>query len=90
MSEATKNIVIIDTRESLLLSWSRDVVSFGGLIGTAYALNTLMPPSGWLNAALAICWILWLAGKGANRKSRMTVAEVRAWLDNQHGVDLSK
>lgn len=84
MTAPTKTIVVIDPREHVIASSLRDIVSFGGLIGSAYALNALMPPSGWLNAALAISWILWLASKGARRAMKMTPEEARAWLDDQH------
>ena len=40
-------------RESIVLSVVRDSLSFGMLIATAWVLNTQMPPSAWLNAALA-------------------------------------
>lgn len=73
-------ITIIDRPETLLLSWGRDAVSFGGLIGTAYALNVFMPPSGWLNSALGIAWILWMFSKSSQIAKRMTVAEAQAYL----------
>lgn len=83
MSKSEKFIVIVDARESVVRSWLRDGVSFGGLIASAYAINALIPPSGWLNAALGLTWIMWLAGKGASRKHKMTPDEAYAWLD-QH------
>lgn len=78
-----KLIVLIDARESLILSAGRDIVSFGMLIGTALALNTLMPPSGWINAAIAFVWIIWLIGRGERRRLGMTHEQLRAWLDSQ-------
>jgi hypothetical protein len=73
MSDKAEMVVIIDGRESLITSAGRDLVTFGGLVVTAWVLNTQMPPSGWLNAALAISWFLWLAGKSASHTKRMTV-----------------
>ncbi len=78
MTSKTETIVIIDGRESVAASWARDAVSFGGLIGTAYVLNVLMPPSGWLNAALAVCWFLWLLGKAANAVSKVRLTPEQA------------
>jgi hypothetical protein len=37
-----------------------------------------MRPSAWLNAALAICWFLWLCGK---RVQRMSIEEAHKFLD---------
>lgn len=75
-----KMVILIDNRESVALSWARDAVSFGGLFACAYGLNVLMPPSGWLNAALGISWILWLAGKATSRSKQMTFDEIREWV----------
>lgn len=61
-------IKLIDARETVLQSATKDAISFGGLIGTAWFLNTQIEPSGWLNAALGISWILWMAGKGTITK----------------------
>ena len=74
-------IILIDGREGVLKSWARDAVSFGGLIGTAYALNTLMPPSGWLNCGLALAWLLWMAGKAAAHRMRFTLPDAIAKLE---------
>lgn len=82
MSGQSEMVVIIDERESVVASAAKDVLSFGGLIATAWVLNTQMPPSGWLNAALAISWMLWLAGKGATRTKKMTIEQARAHLDD--------
>ena len=85
MSEPSeKTLYIYDMRQSVWKSYARDFGSFGGLIATAIALNTYISPSAWLNAALAICWILWLAGLGAVRKVRMTPDEARAWLEREY------
>ncbi len=78
MTSKTETIVIIDGRESVVASWARDAVTFGGLVGTAYALNVLMPPSGWLNAALAVCWMLWMFGKAANSVSKLRLTPEQA------------
>lgn len=80
----TRTLYVMDEREPVYLSWFRDAVSFGGLIATAYALNALIPPSAWLNAALAISWILWLAGKGLKRRMTMTPQAAREWLDAEY------
>jgi hypothetical protein len=80
VSDKPETIFIYDERESVWLSWLRDAFSFGCLLGTALALNILMPPSGWLNAAIAICWFLWLVEKGLRRRMRKTPAEAIAWL----------
>ena len=80
----TDKVVFIKRNEPVLVSWARDVVSFGGLICTALTLNVLMPPSGWLNAVLAISWFLWLLGKATAQKITMTPDEARAWLDAEY------
>lgn len=77
-------VILIQPKEPLWLSVARDAVSFGGLCGTAYFLNVVVPPSGWLNAALAACWLLWLMGKHMTEK--ITPAEARVWLDKNHPV----
>lgn len=77
-------IIVYDARESVVQSISRDLMTFGGLVGSAIVLNTEMPPSGWINAALAICWILWMFGRATARKMRKTPAEARAWLDQEY------
>lgn len=84
MSGNDNTVIVVDGREGVITSWARDTFSFGGLVGSAIALNVLMPPSGWINAALAIAWILWMAGKGASRRMRMTPDEARKWLDDNH------
>jgi len=86
----TTKLTFIKRNEPVLLSWARDAVSFGGLIGTALALNTLMEPSGWLNAVLAISWFLWMAGKSAAHKMTMTPDEARAWLDAEYPQERAK
>jgi hypothetical protein len=77
-------LFVYDEREPVWLSGARDAISFGGFIATAVALNRLIHPSAWLNAALAIAWILWLAGKGIKRRMTKTPSEARAWLDEQY------
>lgn len=76
-----KKVIMVRGNEPLLISWARGAVTFGGLIGTALALNLLMPPSGWLNFALSVVWILWLIGRSARHKSEMTPSAARAWLN---------
>jgi hypothetical protein len=83
-------LYIFDEREPVWKSAARDAISFGGLVGSAIALNTLMPPSAWLNAALAICWILWLAGKGLKRRMTKTPAEAMAWLRSEYPAAVSE
>lgn len=68
----------IEGTESIALSAYRDAITFGSLCATAYFLNVMMPPSGWLNAALAICWFLWIFGK--SKKRIMTPDQVAAML----------
>ena len=82
-----KTLFIVDRREPVWKSWASDAFTFSGLIGTALALNTLMPPSGWLNAAIAICWILWLLSKSCFRKVEKTPEQARAWLDAEYPRD---
>lgn len=77
-------LYVFDLRETVVESATRDIVTFGGLMATAWFLNTQIAPSAWLNAALAITWILWIGGKGILRKKRMTSAEARAWLDDHY------
>jgi hypothetical protein len=77
-------LYVYDMREPVWLSAARDVVSFVGLIGTAVALNTLMPPSAWLNAFLGLTWFLWLAGKPYLRAKRKTPSEAIAWVREQY------
>lgn len=88
MTDAPKRhlVTIIDARETIAKSAFRDGVSFGGLIATAYALNVLMPPSGWLNAALGISWILWLLGKASKRSYSGDAKGARAFLDSLDGA----
>jgi hypothetical protein len=76
----SETLYIFDEREPVWKSAMRDTISFGWLIGCALALNTLMPPSAWLNASLGIVWILWLVGKGLKRRMTKTPAEAMAWL----------
>ena len=76
-------LIVYDEREAVWKSWARDCFSFGWLIAAAFVLNRYMPPSGWLNAALAISWILWLAGKGLKRRMEKTPAEAIAWIREQ-------
>lgn len=87
---ASEKLVFVKRNEPVHVSWMRDTVSFGGLIGTALALNTLMEPSGWINAGLTISWILWLFGRGAALKMTMTPDEARAWLDAEYPAERSK
>jgi hypothetical protein len=84
MSERPKVLYIMDRREPLWLSTARDTVSFGMLLGTAVAANTLMPPSAWINAAIGISWMLWLLGKGEIRKQQMDANQARTWLDENY------
>jgi len=77
-------IIFIQRNEPVLLSWARDVVSFGALIGTALVLNILMDPSGWLNATLGVSWFLWMLGKSQSRINTMTPNEARAWINKTY------
>lgn len=84
MSEETKSIIYLyDQRQSPWVSTFNDLVSFGSLVATAIALNTLMPPSGWINAAVSICWILWLIGKAQIRQKRLDPASAIAWIRSE-------
>ncbi len=64
-----REIIVFDATESLLVSWGRDVVSFGCFIGAAWFVNTQIAPSGWLNFVLAVTWFMSLTGR---RIGRMT------------------
>lgn len=79
-----QSLYIVKASEPVLVSWARDAVSFGGLVGSAVALNTLMPPSGWINFALAIAWLLWMVGRGIKLRIQKTPDEARAWLDENY------
>lgn len=81
---AEKKVIFVERNEPVILSWARDCLTFGALIGTALALNTMMEPSGWLNACLGIAWMLWLIGRGEVRKHTMSPAEARNWLDKNY------
>ena len=80
----SKVAILLKEREPLWLSVSRDTYSFGALGGTAWFLNTQIPPSGWLNAGLAIAWLLWMLGRGTVEK--LSPAQARQWLDEHHPV----
>lgn len=77
-----KVAILLKEPEPYLLSLARDATSTGLLIGGAWVLNTQMPPSGWINAALAVVWILWMVGRSTVTK--LTAAEARQWLDENH------
>lgn len=89
MSEDKETIYVIRGDEPVFVSWMRDSVSFGGLMLTAWFLNTQMRPSGWINFALAIAWILWLLGRGARQRMNKTPAEIRQWLDEKYPERMS-
>ena len=80
----SNKIIFVKRNEPVLLSWARDAFSFGVLIGTAIALNTLMPPSGWINACLGIVWFAWILGRSSALKQTMTPDEARDWLDAEY------
>jgi hypothetical protein len=84
MSDKPETLYVFDEREPVWKSAVKDAISFGWLMGAALVLNTLMPPSGWINAAVAISWILWLAGKGLKLRMTKTPAEAMAWLREQY------
>lgn len=83
-------VTFIKRNEPVLVSWARDIVSFGSLIGTAVAMNTLIEPSGWLNATIGITWMLWMLGRGQIHKVTMTPEEARNWLDREYPQERSK
>ena len=78
MSAGTKEFVLIQSTESIALSAYRDAVTFGALCGSAWFLNTQMPPSGWLNATLGVAWFLWVLGR--SKRHIMTPAQAREHL----------
>jgi hypothetical protein len=73
-------LYVHDDRQSVAVCVMRDAISFGFLVGSAVALNRLMPPSAWINAALAIAWMLWLAGRSFQLNKQMTPAQAVEWL----------
>jgi hypothetical protein len=77
-------LYVYDERQSVAVSLMRDLISFSVLVGSAVALNTLMPPSGWLNATLGIAWILWLLGRGIQLNKHMTPQQAMDWLREQY------
>lgn len=81
---APETIIVVDGVERPLTSLFRNANSFGSLMLTAWFLNTVIPPSGWLNAALGIVWVLWLLGKSAGLRMKMTPEQARAWLDERY------
>lgn len=80
MADAPK-VIYINGSESVWLSACRDTVTFGALCATAWFLNTQMPPSGWINAVLAISWFLWILGRST--RLVMTPDQVRELLDKE-------
>lgn len=79
-----KIAILLKEPESYLLSLARDITSTGFIVGGAWFVNTQMPPSAWINAALAIAWMLWMMGRSTVTK--LTAVEARAWLDEHHPI----
>ncbi len=81
MANKVETLYVIDGREPVLLSWARDAGTFGALIGTSWALNALIEPSGWLNAALAFAWVGWTIGRSARHRIAITPEQARDKID---------
>lgn len=79
MSAPEKEFIYVQSEESIALSAYRDAITFGAICGSAWFLNTQMPPSGWLNAALAAAWFLWMLGR--SKRHIMTPEQCREHLD---------
>ena len=80
----SETLFVVSGEESFVLSAARDTFTFGALLGTSIALNTLMEPSGWLNATLGISWFIWVLGRSARHRMTKTPDEARAWLDERY------
>ena len=80
----TQTLHVFDDKRSILRSVASDALTFGGLVATALALNTLMSPSAILNTGLAVAWILWLMGRGIRLRKTMTPKEAMAWLKQEY------
>ena len=81
---ADKFLYVVDARETLLLSWGRDLFSFGTLAGTAWLCNTQMPPSGWINALIVVLWFMWMMARAKRHMTHLRPDDARAWLDENY------
>jgi hypothetical protein len=80
MREKTKTI-LVDAHENVIMSWLRDTYTFGVLCFTAWFANTQMPPSGWINALVAIIWVLWMLTKSSSICRPITAAQAKDMLE---------
>lgn len=82
---------LIVVHENMVKSWARDAVTFGCFCGVTLALNTLMAPSGFINFAIAVSFLLWVFGKQAFERVQVdSLAEARRFLESVEEAQVNK
>lgn len=79
MADKPAKFILVQATEGVALSAYRDAISFGAICASAWFLNTQMPPSEWLNAALAFAWFFWMVGR--SQRLIMTPEQAREHLE---------
>ncbi len=84
MSGQSAKIILL--REGVLQSWLKDGFTLGMLAALPWFNHAYCGGSGWINMAIAFGWFftVFARASGLRRKSEMTPAEARAWLDEHH------
>jgi hypothetical protein len=79
-----KLIILVDGSEPIWKAWLRNIGYFSGFAGISYFVNVLIEPSGWLNFAVALGWLIWIFGIANKHKFTMSPDQARAWIDEKY------
>ena len=82
--ENTPQIFVVDSKHGPIAKAFNSVVAFGSLGIVTWLVNTQMPPNGWINFTVCLCWVLLCLGYLLKTRNKFTPDEARAWLNEKY------